>query len=66
MDGADVSGAGRFRSLYWKILLGLTLLIVVLVLAQAGAVLWLISRGEPGRRRRPDAIRRRAPATGCL
>jgi signal transduction histidine kinase len=48
MDGADVSGAGRFRSLYWKILLGLTLLIVVLVLAQAGAVLWLISRGEPG------------------
>jgi signal transduction histidine kinase len=35
-----------FRSLYWRILLGLTLLIAVLVLAQAGAVLWLLNRGE--------------------
>ncbi len=51
MDGTETygaSGAGRFRSLYWKILLGLTLLIAVLVMAQAGAVLWLISRGELG------------------
>ncbi len=40
--------ASWFRSLYWRILAGLTLLIAVLVLAQAAAVLWLINRAEQG------------------
>ncbi len=36
------------RSLYWRMLLGMSLLIAVLVIAQAGAVLWLLNRGESG------------------
>lgn len=36
------------RSLYWRMLLGMTALIAVLVIAQAGAVLWLLNRGEAG------------------
>lgn len=43
---SDVRG---LRSLYWRMLLGMTLLIAVLVIAQAGAVLWLLNRGETGR-----------------
>lgn len=34
------------HSIYWRMLIGMTLLIAVLVVAQAGAVLWLINRGE--------------------
>lgn len=34
------------HSIYWRMLAGMTLLIAVLVVAQAGAVLWLINRGE--------------------
>lgn len=43
-----LSGVRGLRSLYWRMLLGMTMLIAVLVVAQAGAVLWLLNRGETG------------------
>lgn len=45
---AGWSETGRLRSLYWRMLLGMIALIAVLVIAQAGAVLWLLNRGEAG------------------
>ena len=53
-EGANVSGPGvqsdvrGLRSLYWRMLIGMTMLIAVLVVAQAAAVLWLLNRGEQG------------------
>lgn len=49
------------HSIYWRMLIGMTLLIAVLVVAQAGAVLWLINRGEQGSDRL-SAVTQRAAA----
>ena len=59
MGGVPVSTSRR-RSLAWRVAVGVFLLVAVVVVVQASAVLWVVSRGQQG----PDGLSATTRAVG--